>query len=1200
MAKLLGGTQIYGNATVNSYLVVGGNADLSGGNVFLGAGNTSISSITLSPANATSGNGYTTNPTVTISAPTTLYGGTATANANIGVVSVAISSGGSSYYVGNVLTMIGTANAVSNATFTVTSVASVPGAITGIAVTTAGVYFSSNTTNPVTTTVAGSGGGTGATLTCFYGVNPPVMTYIGTGYTETPTVTITGGGSSGAANVANAYAYVGTGVTTVRGLAAGGIDSSSIIFSAPNGPAAAIADRGQLTSNFVTFTGGPQGGGPIIAAAGVDPNITLSLRGRGTGGINLSTQGSAFTQLFVSHTANPVNYVNVTGAATGNSPTISAQGSDASTGLILQAKGGSIIFVTRVGGNRAFNIADTSSSVNYLQVTGAIANSPPALSSQGTDTDINLVLTPKGTGNVQTANPVLISNANVAVSTTSGALIVAGGAGIAGNLWVGNVITTNGIFWANGTAYSSGSGTYGNTQVSAYLPIDPTIYSIQSNLGSYQNTTNANIGTLYLGNIGIQANLGAFQTYANATFATAGGPSTGTLSANLGAYQIYANANVGTLYLGNISTQANIGAYYVFANANLATQTTNINSINANLGSYQTTTNANVGSIFNNLNTLTANVGSYETTTNANIGTLYLGNATTQANIGAFYAYANTAISSLYTNANANTAAYLGSATAVYIKNVSTANAFVTGGYADNFPVGANTKAAGAFTTLIATGITTLTGGNDATSTGSGQLQVTGGAGITGNLWVGGNLYVANLFATTTNTLVVNDPLVYFQNPSPQPYNFDLGFYSDFVGGPVNAYGHTGLVRQQSGNAWVFFSNIKSEPTSTNINWNDPGLIYDAIVAGNIVAANTTSSTSTATGALIVKGGAGVAGALWIATTGDVSANIGTIFNNFNTLNANVGLYEISTNANIGTLVLDNATTQANIGAFYAYANTSINTTSANIGTIFTSLNTLNANVGTYETTTNANIGTQFNNINSINANVGSYQNTTNANIGTLFLGNASTNANLGSYQNTTNANIGNQFNSINAVNANIGAYYSFANAAISSLYTNANSNTAAYLSAGVSGNIKTSSNVFATGVFIGSGTNISGLFWSANNQPVSTGGGGGVTQIIAGTNVTISPAGGTGAVTINATAGGSSFTGGYVANQSTFGANLVANSGATSTSNVTGALVVTGGIGTSGNVVTTANVIYANVQGGTGARMTFNPVFNSIDTIFG
>jgi hypothetical protein len=37
-------------------------------------------------------------------------------------------------------------------------------------------------------------------------------------------------------------------------------------------------------------------------------------------------------------------------------------------------------------------------------------------------------------------------------------LVVKGGAGIAGQVTAGNVMTTNGVFWSNGAAYSSGSG----------------------------------------------------------------------------------------------------------------------------------------------------------------------------------------------------------------------------------------------------------------------------------------------------------------------------------------------------------------------------------------------------------------------------------------------------------------------------------------------------------------------------------------------------------------------------------------------------------------------------------------------------------------------------------------------------------------------------------------------------------------------
>ena len=76
---------------------------------------------------------------------------------------------------------------------------------------------------------------------------------------------------------------------------------------------------------------------------------------------------------------------------------------------------------------------------------------------------------------------------------------------------------------------------------------------------------------------------------------------------------------------------------------------------------------------------------------------------------------------------------------------------------------------------------------------------------------------------------------------------------------------------------------------------------------GNLTISNTTVSTSTTTGALIVAGGAGIGGNLYIANTGDVSANIGA--------------YHTYANANVAAI-------QANIGSFYNYANTKIGTNS--------------------------------------------------------------------------------------------------------------------------------------------------------------------------------------------------------------------------------------------------------------------------------
>jgi hypothetical protein len=266
--------------------------------------------------------------------------------------------------------------------------------------------------------------------------------------------------------------------------------------------------------NYVQATGAVTGGAPTISAQGSDTNIGLNLSTKGTGGFNfvssgnsifsgnggthfrirtdiasastfwevfgstggpifrstgataqiqtsggalaLQTDNAGTTQLNVSHTASAVNFVQVTGAATGGQPVISTQGSDANISLRLQAKGDSTVFAvtnsvvafdayapagsanwlrlrgntTGIGGaleafgsdanvdvilsakgtgavrsytngNQQFAVTNTASAVNYVQVTGATTGASPVLSAQGSDTNIDIRFTPKGTGNVR-------------------------------------------------------------------------------------------------------------------------------------------------------------------------------------------------------------------------------------------------------------------------------------------------------------------------------------------------------------------------------------------------------------------------------------------------------------------------------------------------------------------------------------------------------------------------------------------------------------------------------------------------------------------------------------------------------------------------------------------------------------------------------------------------------------------------------
>jgi len=117
--------------------------------------------------------------------------------------------------------------------------------------------------------------------------------------------------------------------------------------------------------------------------------------------------------------ATPVNYLGVQSRETGVGPVISAQGSDTNVGLIFTTKGTArhAYRTEGVSGPVQFTISDTASAVNNLQATGAIATAGPVLAAIGSDTNIDINLTPKGTGIVRVAGaqPAIVDAEQVTI-----------------------------------------------------------------------------------------------------------------------------------------------------------------------------------------------------------------------------------------------------------------------------------------------------------------------------------------------------------------------------------------------------------------------------------------------------------------------------------------------------------------------------------------------------------------------------------------------------------------------------------------------------------------------------------------------------------------------------------------------------------------------------------------------------------------
>jgi hypothetical protein len=109
--------------------------------------------------------------------------------------------------------------------------------------------------------------------------------------------------------------------------------------------------------------------------------------------------------MLISAPAGSVNHVGVYGNTAGGPVYLAAAGTDANIPIYLSAKGTSAVNIGNTGGASTVQVIGNASTANTFQIFGAAAGTAPGISAVGTDANVSLNLTSKGTGTVQ-ANSV--------------------------------------------------------------------------------------------------------------------------------------------------------------------------------------------------------------------------------------------------------------------------------------------------------------------------------------------------------------------------------------------------------------------------------------------------------------------------------------------------------------------------------------------------------------------------------------------------------------------------------------------------------------------------------------------------------------------------------------------------------------------------------------------------------------------------
>jgi hypothetical protein len=141
---------------------------------------------------------------------------------------------------------------------------------------------------------------------------------------------------------------------------------------------------------------------PAIRAEGSDTNIGLGLDAKGAGDVTF-TQDFTRTLLKITGGASTVNFLETVASATTFSPALRAKGSDSNLNIGLDTKGTGNITITQDFSRTLLRVFGVASAVNHPTISNSATGNPVefAVASSSSDTDVDIRLIPKGAGVVR-------------------------------------------------------------------------------------------------------------------------------------------------------------------------------------------------------------------------------------------------------------------------------------------------------------------------------------------------------------------------------------------------------------------------------------------------------------------------------------------------------------------------------------------------------------------------------------------------------------------------------------------------------------------------------------------------------------------------------------------------------------------------------------------------------------------------------